>query len=290
MKKGIALLITILMLASISLLLIKNFSISERFIEDHTELKLLSIGNRLFLDSTVIVKKTLQDINSTEAYDFLFSMPFVFHQNSFKLTFTFSPIENRININNLLKNNQKQEEYALMIEKILISYNVQDPNYFIDLILDTLDNDTVERSYNSEIILKNRFFTNTEIQSIDHFDAIIDYYAQAKDDKNIYLINWNKFIGFSGNGIDINFASIELLRLLIDNPYLDKTFKNKYYEDYDELGLDEGKIAYLKKLNVMFSTTLFHVKVTFDDLIQNISFEYDYDKKNDTTKHIKYSF
>lgn len=290
MKKGVALLITILMLATISLLLIKNFSISERFIEDHNELKLLSMGNRLFLDSKTIVQKTLQDINSTEAYDFLFSTPFVFSQNNFKLTFTFTPIENKININNLLKNNQRQEDFISIIEKILISYNVLDSSYFIDLILDTLDADATERSYNTEIVLKNRFFTNSEIKSLEHFEAIVDFYAQAKDDKNIYLINWNKFIGFTGSTVDINFASIELLRLLTENPYLDMSFKNKYYETYDELGLDEEKIARLKKLHIEFLTTQFHVKANFDDLVKSISFEYDYDKKNDTTTHIKYSF
>ncbi|MDD4504945.1 MAG: hypothetical protein PHE60_01055 [Sulfurospirillaceae bacterium] len=290
MKKGVALLITILILAIFSVLVLKSFSISTQVVNQNNEIRLLSQSNRLLEDSKKIVKNTLKDINSTEAYAILFSEPFVIANKNFTLTFTFSPVENGLNINSLLQNSKRNEESILVFETILSTYNVQNIQFFVDLILDTIDEDVDERSYGSEIILKDTFFTNSKIYSQKHFDKIIDYYAQVKDAKNIYKVDWGKYIRFDEDAIDVNFASIELLKILLSNPYINDAFKKTYYENYDDLKIDEDKQAFLNNLNLTFTTSRILVKVAFDDLIKKVNFKFIYDKKANTIENIKYGF
>ncbi len=290
MKKGVALLITIVILAIFSVLVLKSFSISTQVVNQNNEIRLLSQSNRLLEDSKKIVKNTLKDINSTEAYAILFSEPFVIANKNFTLTFTFSPVENGLNINSLLQNSKRNEESILVFENILRTYNVQNIQFFVDLILDTIDEDVDERSYGSEIILKDTFFTNSKIYSQKHLDKIIDYYAQVKDAKNIYKVDWGKYIRFDEDAIDVNFASIELLKILLSNPYINDAFKKTYYENYDDLKIDEDKQAFLNNLNLTFTTSRILVKVAFDDLIKKVNFKFIYDKKANTIENIKYGF
>lgn len=290
MKKGVALLITIVILAIFSVLVLKSFSISTQVVNQNNEIRLLSQSNRLLEDSKKIVKNTLKDINSTEAYAILFSEPFVIANKNFTLTFTFSPVENGLNINSLLQNSKRNEESILVFETILSTYNVQNIQFFVDLILDTIDEDVDERSYGSEIILKDTFFTNSKIYSQKHLDKIIDYYAQVKDAKNIYKVDWGKYIRFDEDAIDVNFASIELLKILLSNPYINDAFKKTYYENYDDLKIDEDKQAFLNNLNLTFTTSRILVKVAFDDLIKKVNFKFIYDKKANTIENIKYGF
>lgn len=290
MKSGVALLITIVMLAIFSVLILKSFSINSQFINQNNEIRLLAQSNRLLEDSKNIVKNTLKDINSTEAYVFLFSEPFVLSNENFTLTFTFSPVETGLNINKLLQNSKRSEDFILVFENILSHYHIQNIQFFVDLVLDTIDEDEVERSYGSEIILKDTFFTNSKIYSQKHLDKIIDYYAQMKDDKNIYKIDWSKYIRFNEDAIDVNFASLDLLRILLSNPFINDSFKKTYYENYNDLKIDEDKQALLNNLNLTFLTSRVLVKVVFDDLIKKVDFKFIYDKKANTIENIKYSF
>ena len=290
MKRGVALLITIVMLAIFSVLVLKSFSISSQFVNQNNEIRLLAQNNRLLEDSKKIVKNTLKDINSTEAYVILFSEPFVIKNENFSLTFTFSPVETGLNINKLLQNSKPNEDYIVVFENILSAYHIQNIQFFVDLILDTIDEDEIERSYGSEIILKDTFFTNSKIYSQKHLDKIIDYYAQVKNDKNIYKVDWGKYIKFDEDAIDVNFASLDLLKILLSNPFINDSFKKTYYENFDDLKIDEDKQTFLNNLNLTFSTSRVLVKVVFDDLIKKVNFKFIYDKKANTIENIKYSF
>ncbi len=289
-KKGIALLITIILLAMLSLLLLKNLSISERFIINNHHLKTMASANRLYLDTKQILHVKLHDLNSTEAFALLFAQPISFYEHDFKMILTLSPLENRLNINHLFKNGKINEEMLSLLEDILNKHRIVDTHYFIDLLLDTLDSDHGERSYKTEIILYHPFFANTTICSREHFMRIVDYYAQEKNDYGIYDIEWGNYIGFYNEKINLNFTSLPLLRLLLSDPSLDSSFKNKYYESFEDLNLNEDQINYLKKLNVSFETSKFHVAVEFDDLIRPYTFEFDYSHKNGTSENVKYSF
>lgn len=290
MKKGIALLITLTMLMGMSALVLKSFNISGKFFDDEKELKSMYQINRVFLDSKDILKSTFKDVNSTEAFNFLFSQPFPISSQYFNLIFSFTPIENKININNFLQKNVVQKEYVNIFENILISHNVADTDFLINLILDTIDEDNLERVYGSEISRTYPFFANKKIYSAEQFRFILDYYAQNRDDKSVYKIDWDKYIGFSGNNIDINFASIELLKFLLPNQNIDTNFKAKYYENYKDLNINEEEKKLLEKLKITFSTDEIHTKILFDDFTKKSMVEFDYSVSKETRQNIKYTF
>jgi hypothetical protein len=84
------------------------------------------------------------------------------------------------------------------------------------LILDTLDNDDIERVSNSEIRIKNRFFKNGRIYNFLHFKQILDYYFKYTDDDYIYKIPWKKLIWFGNKKsiIDCNIINRDVAKFL----------------------------------------------------------------------------
>ncbi len=289
-KKGIALLITVVMLAALSILVLKSYNISGKFIKDNDTIRVLAQSNRLFLDSKKIFKANFKDLNDTQAFQYLFSKPFVIPSNVFKITFIFNPVDNRVNINKILHNSKINKEIYSLLENILISYNVEDSDFFLKIVLDTIDKDNDERVYGSEIAKQNRFFSNGEIYSKEEWMQIIDYYAQNRDDKNIYKIPWSKYIGFKGNSIDINFASLQLIKFLLPNQTVDQSFKDKYYNSFKDLSVDKKRENILKKIGVVFDTSRVLAKIRYNNFNKNIDISYIYDIKYKSISDIKYTF
>ena len=289
-KKGIALLITVVMLATLSMLVLKSYNISGKFIKDNNTIRILAQSNRLFLDSKKIFKSNFKDLNDTQAFQYLFLKPFVIPSNVFKVTFIFNPVDNRVNINKILHNLKINKEIYSLLENILISYNVEDSDFFLKIVLDTIDKDSEERVYGSEIAKQNRFFSNGKIYSKEEWIQIIDYYAQNRDDKNIYKIPWSEYIGFKGNSIDINFASLQLIKFLLPNQTVDQTFKDKCYNSFKDLDIDKERENILKKIGVVFDTSRVLAKIKYDNFNTNINISYIYDIKYKSASDIKYTF
>jgi hypothetical protein len=289
-KDGIALLITVIMLAALSALILKSYTLSEKYLKDNDDIRLTAQSNRLYLDSKKILKQTLRDINSTEEYAFIFGQSFSIPSANFDITFMFRPIDNKININNILVNSKINKNIYDLLENLLISYNVVDSSFFLDLLLDTIDKDSKERTYESEIINQNIYFTNGKIYSKKHLSQIIDYYAQNRDDKNIYKIPWDKYINFNSINIDINFVSIDLLKLLLPSENINKTFKDKYYKNYKDLGISKVSKDMLKKLNIVFTTSRVSSKIKYNNSDKKFQINYIYDVNNNKTIDVKYNF
>ena len=290
MRRGVALLITLIMLSALSVLLLKSYDISGKFIEDEKDLKLIYQANRIFLDSKPLLKSVLKDVNSSEAFDFLFSKPFPVVGKNFNLTFQFYPVENSININSLLSGKTVNKDIYNIIEDILISYNVSDTDFFLKLLLDTIDEDNKERVYGSEIAAEDKFFSNSKIYSKKHLKKIMDYYYKNRDDKNIYKVPWQRYINFNSNGIDINFASLDLIKFLLPNQDTTDYFKSKYYENFTDLDIEKDREKILKKLKVKFDMDTVLAKITYENFDKQIVLEFIYDIKKGTQKRIKYKF
>ncbi len=289
-KRGIALLITVVMLAALSMLVLKSYNISGKFIKDNDTIRVLAQSNRLFLDSRKIFESNFKDLNDTQAFKYLFLKPFVIPSNTFKVTFIFNPVDNRVNINKILYNSKIDKEIYSLLENILISYNVEDSDFFLKIVLDTIDKDEEERVYGSEISKQDQFFSNGEIYSKEEWIQIIDYYAQSRDDKNIYKIPWSEYIGFKGNSIDINFASLQLIKFLLPNQTVDQAFKDKYYNSFKDLSVDKERENILKKIGVVFDTSRVLAKIKYDNFDKNIDISYIYDIKYRSASDIKYTF
>jgi hypothetical protein len=290
MRRGVALLVTLIMLSALSLLLVKSYDVNSKFSNDEKELRLIYQANKISLDSKPLLKNVLKDVNSSEAFDFIFSKPFPVMGKNFNLVFQFYPVQNSININSIISGKTINKEVYDIIENILISYNVSDTDFFLKLLIDTIDSDSEERVYGSEIVVDDKFFTNSKIYSKKHLKKIMDYYYTSRDDKNIYKIPWDRYINFDTNEIDINFASLELIKLLLPNTNISNLFKEKYYEKFSDLNIDKDRENILKKLKVQFDTNKVGVNILYDNFDKKIELDFIYDIKKADISNIKYKF
>jgi len=118
----------------------------------------------------------------------------------------------------------------------------------------------------------------------------MDYYYKNRDDKNIYKIPWQRYINFNSNGIDINFASLDLIKFLLPNQDTTDYFKSKYYENFTDLDIEKDREKILKKLKVKFDMDTVLAKITYENFDKQIVLEFIYDIKKGTQKRIKYKF
>jgi hypothetical protein len=193
MKKSIALLITIMFLLIVLSILGVILNITQK-----------SLTSNNIPQENLLIKSTINLLNSTnlktvsEIKEILKTFPIKSKDSKLKATIKISPLFNKIDINTYLnkKINPLVDNY---LTNILEYYNVKDPLFFKNLILDTIDKDSLEREAYSEISLQNPLFQNGKIYNKNHFLKILNYYVKKTDDKSVLDIPWDTLI-FFGDG------------------------------------------------------------------------------------------
>ena len=210
-KKGIALLLTLSFLI-ISLSIIGSvFLLYKKLTNNNFE---YSIAENSFIIESVSSKLKNIKFNSSNDVDKLFFYKFSLEKNEFKVFVSFSPVFDRINLNNILRNNKLNDSMMNFLDLIFDKYNIEDSEFLKALILDTIDTDKEEREDKSEISLYEPF-ENGQIYNQKQFQKIIDYYYNITKDKNIYKIPFKDI--FSFNAIyytDCNHLSYDIKNIL----------------------------------------------------------------------------
>jgi len=199
-------------------------------------------------------------------------LPFTMEFGDAVVTLEFNSAHNKININNLINTIKSKDNIAYdNFVTYLYSFRVIDPEFFIDILIDTIDKDNIEKNSGngSEIVLKEPLFRNGKIYNKNHFKYIVDYYIQQTDDKDILKVPFENFISFNAPNIDINFASKELLEILFydaNNFALETISKhNNIYDKLENLPFDEYYLKDIKKgrfgQSITTTTDLLDVKV-----------------------------
>jgi len=247
-----ALLFTVIIIGILSAILNTVNSFSFEFY------KKIPQDSLLIKDTEKILKHISKEINSSSDLDMLFNT-FPFVSDNFKVLITISPLSSKIDVNEL-KNKKAKKHIISMLQNILTQYNIQDPQYFINLILDTLDKDTLERNPPSEICIENSTFLNGKIYNFKHFKKILFFYEKNRMDKSIYNIPWKKLFYFGdGNIKPVDFERMpkeiktalgleeETLEALKKNPQTKKTVQN-----LDIIPFTKNK-PYLIKVDINYS-------------------------------------
>ena len=166
------------------------------------------------------VQDTLKrsDIQNDEDLEKLFgTYPISSSDGTFRATVTFAPLFDRVNINAYYMNQNIDRAIDRFLDNILSYYEIADPIFFKDLILDTIDEDLSEREGYSEIKEEDPSFANGKIYSYIHFQKILDYYYKKREDPSIYKIPWNSLIYFGEKKrfmIDCNFIEKNVVKFL----------------------------------------------------------------------------
>ena len=153
-----------------------------------------------------------------------------------------------INLNGLIRASMKDNLVSDTFVLLLLRYKIQEPGFFLNLLKDTVDEDTENRdSTASEIILEYPTFRNTKIYNEIHLSQIVDYYFKETGDMSIYEVPFDTLFTFTDSSIDLNFISLELMEILFDdiNQYTLRTIDeyDDIYEDIEDMPFD----AYYRK-------------------------------------------
>ena len=270
MRKSIALFLVLIFVTVIIGIIGGIFTVYKEFSKD-TFYKDISQNSVLIENVKSVLDEISKDINGSDIKNLFHTFPISSKDGNFRALITIKPVFNRVDINEVSKN-----KYALKyLENILNYYQVGDPLFFEDLVLDTIDLDKKERVGGSEIVLQKPFFKQGKIYNYKHFKEILDYYVKFTNDKSVYKIPWQKFFIF-GNGnsiIDCDLISKQVAKFL----------GLEYTNEISCKGLKE--IENNKKIMQSLSIIPFNKKISYlikiDIKYENeyLSFIYDINKK-----------
>jgi len=210
LKKAIALLLTLSFLIISFSIIGSIFLLYKKLTNNSFE---YSIAEDSFIIQSIQKKFKTVNINSSEAINQLLLSNFYFKHNNFKVVILFKSAQDKININNLLYDDKVNQTMLDFIDLIFDKYRIEDREFFIDLILDTIDKDKEERNDKSEISLYEPF-VNGYIYNYKQFQKIIDYYYKVTQDKNIYKIPFKDIFSFDNSYTDCNHLSFVIKNIL----------------------------------------------------------------------------
>ena len=204
MKKGIVLLITLGFITVITALILWSVSITKNRFDRTLELQNVNQVNLIYQDFTKMVKKF--DINSSQKLDMFLSVCFPAlpePKSGLGIGFCSESLMGKLNINYMLDTIVKSEHnatkkesatyYLRAIEKFFTKYELSDPYAFINMLLDTVDLDDIERASFSEIVTEDFDFRQGKLYSFSHFKKLEDNYYKSLKDENIYKITKDEF-------------------------------------------------------------------------------------------------
>jgi len=292
MRKGIVLFTTLLLIMALMSVVMIFLNNTKETKDTITEEFALIQTNNLMSNLTEYFGK----VNFDEESIFYGSkMPFSLPLDDSLINFNIDSASKYLNINNLTNAMKTKDNIAYdNFVTFLYKYQVRDPEFFINLLIDTVDKDSIDinSGSKSEIVIEKPIFRNGEIYNEKHFKIIKDYYFLQKNDPLIYDVPFDEIFSFFAPSFDINFASKELLKMYFydANDYsLDQIAKHsEIYEKLSELPFDESYLDEISKKGrfghtVSVKTEIIKVTMDFDYKTQFSSkVEFFYNTKNKT--------
>ena len=296
MKKGIALLITVSLVATIVALIGISAGIIDDSFKRISNKQFMIQANTMLSGFIDILDENAADINDSTSLDIFLSMPFSFEQKSRDLSVDIYFLSDaaKPNINNMLESSEANSskkyknnppltpEYERFFDRILSIYNVSDKITLLYLIADSVDTDTKERQSGTEIALEDPFFTQGHIYSMRHFQKILDAYKRITLDYSVDAIPWESLIGFANEKVDFNNIDDEVLKYIfsdIDPDFLRKIGEEstEIYEDFKFLNLSKEQEAELKDFGIDFFSPQVRafMNISNGESSLKISFRYD---------------
>lgn len=272
MKKGIALLITIALVAAIAALIGVSTGIIDQAFKRTSNKHFITQTNILFSDFIGILNSASREVTDAMTLDIFFSVPLIFEAKTqdiaAEIAFESDAMVPNINVlvseSNATKGSEERnpvyeaafEEY---LDRILTVYNVSDKILLLALIGDTIDKDLHERVVGSELALTDPFFSQGRLYNMAHFQQILDAYKRQTLDYGVDDIPWEKLIGFRNKKIDFNYVTPEALGFILpewtpEEILLYTTERTELYESINAIVLDEAAKERFDKLKVVFYT------------------------------------
>lgn len=162
-----------------------------------------------------------------------------------------------LNVNSLLdQNGTVNTPNVAVFMRLFSHYPIASPDIFLNLLLDTIDIDTAERGFDTEISLTRPDSKNGAIANEREFNRILERYLQLTQDSAILSIPWERYIGFDGDKLDFNALNEETLSLILTKSSPEKIRSLTLYRTKTFLTKEEA-IAAEPALKSVFDTYFF---------------------------------
>jgi len=304
-RKGIALLITIALVATITALLTVSTGILDNSFKRISNKLFLIQSNVYFNDFITILNDATEDVNDSDTLDIFLMIPVAFasEKKDIAVDVSFVSEASKININKLISDTnstKKREayepvpvvrEYESYLEHILSIYNISDKMLLLAMITDTVDKDLDERIPGSEIALVDPLFSQGSIYSKAHMRHITDAYVTETQDFNAYDIPWENLVGFRGKSVDFNHINQEVLAALApelqESLPLYTTEREEVYDSFENMPLEATTKKRLKALDVEFYAPQVRGTMNISSSDQSVEIEFSYNLKTKEVSNIE---
>jgi len=224
-KQGIALFITLMVIASIMSIIAVSFTYLEKVQKDAGTTSAMIQGNLLYSNTVDILKRFFPSgTDNSDKLELIYTMPLLLSEgkSGFSLNLNCKPLLVGAPISWLDKELTKSvpEKTILtreVLQFIIEQYEIQEPNRFEEILLAEI---TGKRSQNEDYI--PRIKAQKGIISKEQFDRILVNYFLMYDDPKVLSIPWNKYFSFTKiderTKIDGTYLSAEFISAAFDIP------------------------------------------------------------------------
>ena len=224
-KRGIALFITLMVVASIMSIVAVSFSYLEKAQKDAGQTSAIIQGNLLYKNTVDILKLFFPaGSNNSDKLEMLYSMPLPITEpkSGLSLTISCQPLMRGVPISWLDESlTQKVPQKTTLAKKVLQTvmeeYEVEDPNLLEKLIIQA-----VSAKYLDNEEYKPRVRAKKGIVSKEQLNRVAIDYLFLADDTKVLTIPWEKYFTFTTvdnrTKIDGVYLSAELISVAFDIP------------------------------------------------------------------------
>jgi hypothetical protein len=222
-KRGIALFITLLVIASILSIVAISFTYLEKVQKDATKMSAIIQGNILYKNTTEILKRFFPKGKvDSKKLDMIYSIPLILSEpkSDFSINLQCKPLMVAIPIKWLDELFTEKTPTRLdlardVLSKIMEKYDIKEPNRLEEYILAEITGKAQEYQEYEERIREKK-----GIISKKQFDRIILDYRLRYDDEQVFKIPWDKYFIFLDVTkkaiIDSTYVTDELVSMTFD--------------------------------------------------------------------------
>ena len=297
MKRGIALLITLMFIMAISISIGVGLSYTKRAQNTLKDENFLLQSNIILNDVLALLKnsedlKLVAKDKSGNAFNmFLAQSSFIpFSSSGIDISLEISSARSKFNPNTLRGNSQEVLTKISLLRNYLMKRMVNQG--YIDILIDGLGGVKEDLSYNSDIFNYNDTLYRDSISSMGHLEVFNEFYKNSFYDDSLKSIKFDKLFYFSDDAnitqaykIDINHATADVWELMlgVDEIRAEQLALGAgYYSKENPADLSADEKVSLDNFNTSYDAQMFldvKVEVIQDNFSAHISFEYDLEKQ-----------
>jgi hypothetical protein len=225
-KRGIALFITLLVIASILSIVAVSFSYLGKVQKDTGKISALIQGNLFYRNSVDILKHFFPKGKvDTRKLQMIYTLPLMLseEESDFNINLRCKPLMSGVPIQWLdekfsPKKPQKLDLAMEVLTKVMQRYEIKEPNSLEELILGAIsrEDEDINSEYRPRLKSKKGFLSKRE------FNKILLEYRLKYDDVKVFLIPWDKYFVFTEIAkttvIDGVYITPELISIIADMP------------------------------------------------------------------------